>query len=64
MAERLEKLALHVELRFDPAKEDRRGALSQVLIAMGEGVANGLTEGELASGGRWELRNGKPLVSF
>jgi hypothetical protein len=61
MAERFEKLQISIELRWNPKTESKRGALAQILLAMGEGVANQLEEGETLSGSTWKL-NGRGLI--
>jgi hypothetical protein len=57
-----ETIFLKVALGWDPKKEDKRGALAQALIAVGEGIANYRTSGALPNKGAWELGAGTELI--
>lgn len=59
---RSERIQVHVELSWDPKKEDRSGALAATFLAMGEGIANGRTGGPLPNQGEWVIRKGADEV--
>ncbi len=63
MPKRNERFTVAIELSYDPAKESRDGALAATFLAMGEGIANGQTDGQLPNRGGWEIRTGKDLLS-
>ena len=57
-----ETIVLSVKLNYDPETEDKRGSLAQVLVAMGEGIANGHTAGRLPNKGSWQIGEGENLI--
>lgn len=56
-----ERVTVMVDLSWDPAKEDKRGALAATFVAMGEGIANGRTGGTLPNKGSWTIRKADAL---